>query len=226
MEPQVSTDYFILNALLTTLIGKVGIAVLLYRQGKTKFWTSHFTKAGMTKEKAFDEWKRIQNLSDNLVNLSFLILTWRMFEWPDLDLILSHRWGYLCGILFVVILFGISYWSANECYSALGAYGWFYGDFFISRDSSGEGYVARGIYRYFSHPDIFFGKLWLYALAYMCGSADVAAIAMIHHALTLAQLITIEEPHMQRIYQRRIKRSGGVMETLSKLKILKKKKYR
>lgn len=96
----------------------------------------------------------------------------------------------------------------------------------MGKDTTGEGYVARGIYRYFSHPDIAFGKLWLYALAIMCGSSDVAAIAMIHHALCLAQLITIEEPHMQRTYQKRIKRFGGVMDTLKKLKVVGHMKHR
>jgi phosphatidylethanolamine N-methyltransferase len=221
MEPLVSENYFIGTALLTTVLGKLGIAFLLYKQGKTRFWTSHFLKAGMSKEKAFDEWKRIQNLADNLVILSFLVLSWRMFQWPEMAHVLLNRWVYVCGFLFFLIMIGVSYWSADECYSALGDYGWFYGDFFLlSKDSDGgEGYVARGIYRYFSHPDIVFGKFWLYALALVCGSSDVAAIAMINHALSLAQLITIEEPHMQRIYQRKIKRSGGVMDTLKKLKI-------
>ena len=66
----------------------------------------------------------------------------------------------------------------------------------------------------------------MYALAFMCGSTDVAAVAMIHHALCLAQLIVIEEPHMQRIYQKKIKRSGGVLDTLKKLKVVSAKKHR
>ena len=123
MDPLVSENYFIGTALVTTVVGKVGIAILLYKQGKTRFWTSHFLKAGMSTDKAFDEWKRIQNLADHLVILSFLMLSWRMFQWPALDVISYHRWAYLCSFLFVLILFGISYWSANECYSALGDHG-------------------------------------------------------------------------------------------------------
>lgn len=123
MDPLVSENYFIASALFITLSGKIAIALLLYKQGKTRFWTSHFIKQGFTQEKAFDEWKRIQNLLDNLVNFSFLVLCWRMFQWPQLSDVMYYRWTYLCGLLFVVMLLGISYWSSNECYSALGDYG-------------------------------------------------------------------------------------------------------
>ena len=83
--------------------------------------------------------------------------------------------------------------------------------------------MARGIYRYFSHPTIIFGKAWLYALTILCNDTDVTAIAIMHHALSLLQTIVVEEPHMQRIYQRRIRHSG-VMQTLSKLEIYEHKK--
>lgn len=119
----VSQNYFIVASLITTVAGKLAIAILLYEQGKTRFWTNHFLKNGMTRETAFEEWKRMQNLADNLVNLSFLMLCWRMFEWPALEVVMYHRWTYTCVILFVIILFGTSYWSAMECYSALGDYG-------------------------------------------------------------------------------------------------------
>ena len=42
------------------------------------------------------------------------------------------------------------------------------------------------------HPDIFFGKCWMYALVLLSGSMDVAAVAMLHHALCLLQLVAIE----------------------------------
>ena len=83
--------------------------------------------------------------------------------------------------------------------------------------------MARGIYRYFSHPTIIFGKFWLYALTILCNDSDVTAIALLHHALSYLQTIVVEEPHMQRIYQRRIRHSG-VMQTLSKLEIIEDKK--
>ena len=228
-EPLIDEYYFLANALLTTLICKTTLSWMLYKQGKTRFWTSHFLKQGQTREQSFDEWKRIQNLLENVTNISFWMLAWRVFQWPSFQDVLDNQWSYLCGSFFVFMLFGISYWSFTESYDALGDFGWFHGDFFLRAsssditESSGEGYVARGIYRYFSHPTIIFGKFWLYALTILCNDADVTAIAVLHHALSFLQTIVVEEPHMQRIYQRRIRHSG-VMQTLTKLEIIDNKK--
>lgn len=123
MEPLVSESYFVASALVVTVTGKSLVAFLLYKQGKTRFWTSHFLKNGLSREKAFEEWKRVQNLLDNLVNLSYIVLFWRMFQWPKWSLFILYRWSYLCGLLFGLILIGISYWSTTECYNALGDHG-------------------------------------------------------------------------------------------------------
>ena len=56
------------------------------------------------------------------------------------------------------------------------------------------------------------------AAALLCRSSDLAAVASITHALDFARLIVIEEPHMKKIYTRRIRRAG-FKETLQKLKI-------
>ena len=138
--------------------------------------------------------------------------------------------GWLCDIVNVAGILDIVLLNIMACilttsilHQLLCTPGWFHGDFFLrtssTSESSGEGYVARGIYRYFSHPTIIFGKFWLYALTILCNDADVTAIALLHHALSYLQTIVVEEPHMQRIYQRRIRHSG-VMQTLSKLEII------
>jgi phosphatidylethanolamine N-methyltransferase len=219
IEPIVSEDFFLGNAIITTLMCRMALSFLLWKQGRTRFWTRNFLEKGKSRELAFDEWKRLQNLLESLPNISFAVLTWRLFQWPDPELVGQHPWSYCCGAMFVCMLVGVSYWSASSCYNALGDFGWFYGDFFLrQRTTIGEGYVARGIYRYFSHPDIIFGKMWLHAAALLCRSSDLAAVASITHALDFARLIVIEEPHMKKIYTRRIRRAG-FKETLQKLKI-------
>jgi len=209
-EPLVSEYYFLGNALFSTLIGRVGISCLLYKQGKTKFWTAHFLKNGLTLEQGFNEWKRVQNLIESVINISYLMLAWRVFQWTAYSVISASFWSYFCVLLFFVMLNGVSYWSSNETYSALGDFGWFYGDFFChsTKDAVDDQYIARGIYRYFKHPDMFFGKCWLYAFALLCESRDLFSIAMLNHALCLAQVLVVEEPHMKRIYQKRIRNAG------------------
>ena len=121
--PLVSKYWFVANALLATLVCKVTLSWMLYKQGKTRFWTSHFLKRGQTREQAFDEWKRIQNLLEIVANISLWMLAWRIFEWPTLQSVLSHPWTFLCESFFVFMLFGISYWSFDESYDALGDFG-------------------------------------------------------------------------------------------------------
>lgn len=218
-NPIVPDHFFIGHALISAVGCRVGIAFLLHKQGSTKFWSNHFLLQGRTREEGFEEWKRLQNLLESVCNISFCILAWRQFEMPPLETLVEYKWSYGVGAMCTFMALGTSYWSSNSCYSALGDFGWFYGDFFLRQSSieNDGGYVARGIYRYFSHPDILFGKFWLHAIAFVSRSKDCAAIAVLIHALCLAQLLVVEEPHMKRIYTRRIRRVG-LMETLKKLK--------
>jgi phosphatidylethanolamine N-methyltransferase len=209
MESKVSVDVFLLNAIGATMVGRLVLMFLLYKQGKTKFWTSHFKSKNMSRQESFQEWKRLQNLLECVINISFAMLYWRVFEWPEYNALVRHRWFYFCLAMVSIMLFFVSYWSATESYNALGDFGWFYGDFFIKFEnfSSGEvDYVDTGIFRFFKHPDILFGKCWLYALVILSGSLDVAAVAMLHHALCLVQLVAVEEPHMKKVYKRHLRR--------------------
>ena len=45
----------------------------------------------------------------------------------------------------------------------------------------------------------------MYALVLLSGSMDVAAVAMLHHALCLLQLVAVEEPNMKKVYKRHMK---------------------
>ena len=66
-------------------------------------------------EDAFAEWKRLQNLLDSLPNISFLVLTWRLFQWPVLDQGDTNL-ELPCGVMLVFMMVGVSYWSASSCY--------------------------------------------------------------------------------------------------------------
>lgn len=223
-EPLVSEYYFVIHALFSTIVGRFIISSMLYKQGKTKFWTNHFVnQKNLSIDEAFNEWKRIQNLLELVMNVSYIMLAWRLYEWPkDFSYIMTHFWYYFCGSMLISMLFGVCYWSASESYSALGDFGWFYGDFFYDvNEQDRQVYIARGIYRYFNHPDILFGKGWLYGIALLCHSKDVISIAILHHVLCFVQLICIEEPHIQKTYQDGIRKLDGVGVVVKKFKQMK-----
>ena len=44
----------------------------------------------------------------------------------------------------------------------------------------------------------------------LSGSMDLAAVAMLHHALCLLQLVAIEKPHMKKVYKRHLKHAKKI----------------
>ena len=131
MQPKVSEHIFLLNAIVSTVIGRTALMILLYMQGKSRFWTRHFKSKNLTREDAFKEWKRLQNLLESVINISFIMFFWRVFQWPDSHVIESKVWFYISITMTALMLTFLSYWSATESYNALGDFGWFYGDFFV-----------------------------------------------------------------------------------------------
>ena len=153
MQPKVSEHIFLLNAIVSTVIGRSALMVLLYMQGKTKFWTRHFKSKNLTREDAFKEWKRLQNLLESVINISFMMFFWRVFQFPNSHVIESNVWFYVSIMMTALMLMFLSYWSATESYNALGDFGWFYGDFFVHFQpfSNELGYIDTGIFRFFKH---------------------------------------------------------------------------
>jgi len=88
----------------------------------------------------------------------------------------------------------------------LGAEGWFYGDFFIPRNTEEEPerpLVYQGIYRYVNNPDVLLGKLWLYGVALATLRVEMFILAIFSHAIAWFFLISVEEPHMKSFYDKK-----------------------
>ena len=61
----------------------LGLGGVLWRQAKSQFWTSHFTQRGRSLYEAFENWKRIYNLSLTMNLVVFIGAAVRYFEWPE-----------------------------------------------------------------------------------------------------------------------------------------------
>ncbi len=61
----------------------LGLGGVLWRQAKSQFWTSHFTQRGRSLYEAFENWKRIYNLSLTMNLVVFIGAAIRYFEWPE-----------------------------------------------------------------------------------------------------------------------------------------------
>eukprot|EP00516_Mucochytrium_quahogii_P008031 CAMPEP_0203746928 /NCGR_PEP_ID=MMETSP0098-20131031/2212_1 /ASSEMBLY_ACC=CAM_ASM_000208 /TAXON_ID=96639 /ORGANISM=" , Strain NY0313808BC1" /LENGTH=908 /DNA_ID=CAMNT_0050635181 /DNA_START=157 /DNA_END=2883 /DNA_ORIENTATION=- len=129
--------FFVGLALGLHIVSALVKSVVLVRQEKTKFWTRHFTKQGLSKQDAFDSWKRLYNLLQSLQHIGFILCSIRLFSVPgSIDGFLHAE--YISQMFLGLMLVVISVWSFSSCYEVLGDYGWFYGDFFIPPPSNTE----------------------------------------------------------------------------------------
>jgi hypothetical protein len=91
-------------------------------------------------------------------------------------------------------LIGLHVWASTESYQVLGAYGWFFGDFFIEHVPAALDYT--GIYRYLNNPEIFGGAAF-FGFALITRSRLVFALALAKHGAHWWFLSFVEQcvPH-------------------------------
>ena len=204
---QILSDSVVLGtALLARVIGTSIQAFILRQQVKSRFWTNHFVQRGQTVDKAFTEWKRLSNAMDTLMNLCFYMAAYRFFSPNDYWLLSeSHGNATVATLIFgVLALLGIALWAERSVFQALGAEGWFYGDFFIppTKEMKERALVYQGIYRYVNNPDVLLGKLWLYGTALATLRVEMTVLAGLSHGVAWLFLIVVEEPHMESFYDK------------------------
>jgi len=101
-----------------------------------------------------------------------------------------------------------SIYSSRASYEAVGDFGWFYGDFFISGDAYTQHLCYTGIYRFLNNPDCVTGYAGLYGLALMTRSWTVFGLAVMSHLMNVLFLNLVEIPHMNTLYQSRIRKES------------------
>jgi len=177
----------------------VGLGSALWAQSRYQTWTRHFTSKGRTLYEAFAQWKNTYNLSLTLNTVTFVLAGLRFagvyFEWGQL-----LRPSYIACLLLGCVLVGLSVWSFTSTWEAVGEFGWFYGDFFISAQSFRTHLCYTGIYRFLNNPDAVTGYAGQYGLALMAQSWEIFAVALVSHGLNILFLHLVEAPHMARLY--------------------------
>jgi len=169
-------------------------------------------QAGLSKQAAFASWKQLYNLTLTVTYLSFMFLCPRMFEAPE-----SYLSKYfLVRVCLATVLFVVQWWSSYSCWHALGAIGWYYGDFFDVGDVSFK-VTYNGIYRYSNNPDTITGYAALYGAAVLCGSPSLTMLALFSQLCHFLFLRFVEMPHCQRVYGENRRDDGTLWTSVKRL---------
>eukprot|EP00941_MAST-03F_sp_MAST-3F-sp1_P006443 g6443.t1 len=95
------------------------------------------------------------------------------------------------------ILCVTSLWSKSEAHTVIGAYAWYWGDFFFLAERD---LIFDGIFELFPHPMYTIGYGWTYGAALLSRSYVVFSLAVVCHIFQMIFLHCFEEPHIEKIY--------------------------
>lgn len=99
------------------------------------------------------------------------------------------------------LLIWFSVWAKKKAHDALGDYAWYWGDFFFTQDNELR---TDGIFAVAPHPMYTLGYLAYYGAALVTRSHILLAVSLVAHAMQIAFLIFVEEPHMEKLYNKPI----------------------
>ncbi|KAH7817748.1 phosphatidylethanolamine N-methyltransferase [Monocercomonoides exilis] len=99
--------------------------------------------------------------------------------------------------VFGLILIWVNWISKVDAHNVVGAYAWFWGDFFFLAKTD---LTFDGIYLVVPHPMYTIGYSSYYGISILSRSYIVFALSLFGHLLQMLFLYCVEEPHMNRIY--------------------------
>jgi phosphatidylethanolamine N-methyltransferase len=168
-------------------------------------------------------WLLFRQLTDVVLNMdvvTFGVLGLKLAQWPALAAIGTDEL-LVCGA--GALLFAIAMWGKRGAYDVIGAFAWYWGDFFFLCDQDLN--FSNGVYAYFPHPMYTVGYLWMYGIALMAQSMPVLYATLFAHALQFLFLVLIENPHIDKTYNveqakesAKIERAEQRKEMLNKFK--------
>jgi len=200
---------FVVHAFFWRVWYSVGLGFILHRQSQDKLWTRHFVKFGESTLESWTQWKAMYHISQVLCYSSFIVACWKMYSVPS-------DWNYGFVLLRHVLGVGLTAlqaWTAISIHESLGEFGWFFGDFFFDH---GNKLTYQSIYRFLNNPERIIGTAGLWGAALITWSRSIFLLALTSHILTLAFLQFVEQPHMQKIYGRKLREEAGLTKFFKK----------
>jgi phosphatidylethanolamine N-methyltransferase len=125
--------------------------------------------------------------------LSYIVLAAACFK-PVSDS--SVKELVVCAVVGTALVF-FSVWSKAAAHECLGDFAWYWGDFFFIME--GE-LVFDGVFELFPHPMYTVGYSAYYGISLLTRSYTLFFVSLIAHTMQLVFLVTVEEPHIRKIY--------------------------
>lgn len=194
------------SALGWRLFHNFGLGCLLIKQSESKAWTQLFLKFGSSAKDAYTQWQALYNVCTVMSYVTFGIYCLR--EWTAPSGVFLWPFKYIIGLMLV----SLQIWTSYSIFESLGEYGWFFGDFFYTLPNKQLTY--SGIYRYLNNPERLFGIAGVWGMALLCNSSSVTFMAFIWTFGNLLFIRFVEQPHMQKLYGKQIRKEAGITKTI------------
>ena len=215
--------YVLVHATIWRCIHWLFLGSVLYFQANGQFFTKYYQDHHRSLFEAFENWKRMYNLSYVINYLCFFVTAFHFFDVPQWPLSMNILACWLGGVFLIVV----NIWSALGSFEALGDFGFYYGDFFIPKSEYRPRLVYTGIYRFLNNPDCMIGYAGLHGIALICRSWEMFGLALLAQTLNIAFLYLVEIPYMQKLYaDQSIRKANPLQVGLStKIKSLENRAY-
>jgi phosphatidylethanolamine N-methyltransferase len=128
------------------------------------------------------------------------------FEGADCDEATTVCLGTAACYVLGTLLCLSSLFSKRDAHAVIGAYAWYWGDFFFLAERE---LIFDGIFELFPHPMYTVGYGWMYGAGLMSRSYAVFATALFCHMMQMAFLHFFEEPHIEKTYGSSSKHADG-----------------
>jgi phosphatidylethanolamine N-methyltransferase len=184
----------------------------LYRLLKSEFETKipqdyQFEKAPIE----YNTWLAFRRVVDLILMCdftSYCLFAITCAHTPEGEYILVGIGRWLLGIA----LFGFNLWVKLDAHRVVKDFAWYWGDFFYLVD---QDLTFDGVFEMAPHPMYSIGYAGYYGISLIAGSYEVLFISIVAHLAQFAFLVTVENPHIEKIYNPPPPRKRGLSRNQS-----------